>query len=88
MKKDRGFIKYIIIIIIILGLLSFFNIDLRKIFESDTMGGNVSFLQEWGNKIWADYLSPTWTWLWENLIRDYIWEPLVKAIEMLKNTQK
>lgn len=79
-SKQQGFIKYIIIIIIILGLLAFFNIDLRGIFESDAMSKNLGFLTEWGTKIWVDYLEPIWAWLWENIIRDYIYEPGVNLL--------
>lgn len=88
MQKQNGFIKYIIIILVILGLLAFFNIDLREIFESESMGDNLGFLGEWGTKIWEGYLAPVWAWLWENIVRDYIWEPLVKVLEMAKNTQE
>ncbi|MEK7586512.1 MAG: hypothetical protein AAB453_01430 [Patescibacteria group bacterium] len=58
MKNNRGFIKGILLIIIIVLLLAYFKVDLKNIFESDLVSGWITFVVERLKYLWRGVLVP------------------------------
>lgn len=77
--KNRGFIRLILSIIIIIVILSLFNIDIRSIFESELVQKNLGFV--WGllTTLWENILRDPALWIWNNVIIKLIVIPLENA---------
>lgn len=65
--KNKGFTKVILATIVVIGVLAYFNVDLRtvidKLFASPIVQSIWTFLKTF----WAHYLAPVWIFLKANL---------------------
>lgn len=77
-KDSRGFIKYIIIIVIAIIILSYFGFNLRGIVESDTSKGNFSYVWNGVVHIWKTYLAGPVLYVWNNVVVDIVWNMILK----------
>jgi hypothetical protein len=68
MKKNRGFIKVVLIIIIALVILSYFGIDIKKTVESPTTQDNISYIKETSTNVWNTVLKAQVISVWENIL--------------------
>lgn len=91
-NRQGGLIKIILIIVITLFILSYLGINLRKIADSETGKENFSYVWEllkvtWGYIVsfWNNYLANIWSWIWNNMVLDYIWPRFQAGFEMLKS---
>lgn len=84
MKNEKGLIKIIIVIIIFIAILSYFNISVRAIVESDIFQENFSYIWNWCKNIWNTYLVGIVSYLW-NIFIDLIWEPSIDALKNIKS---
>jgi len=73
LQKNRGFIKLIVIFILIIATLSYFKIDISAVIESPPVQAIWSFIQT----LWANFISPLVTYVWDNILRDFIFENVV-----------
>jgi hypothetical protein len=88
MPDNRGFIKLILLIIVVILVLSYFGISLRKVAQSDTGKDNFSFIGDMAAKgwafivdIWNRYLATSANWIWNEIILKYIWGPLSQQLD-------
>ncbi|MEA2112862.1 MAG: hypothetical protein U9P50_02730 [Patescibacteria group bacterium] len=86
-NDNRGLIKWILIIIIAIIVLSYFGFDLRSIIESDQTQGNLGYV--WGGvvMVWDTYLSQPILYFWHNIFIDLIWDAFVENMERIKDGQ-
>jgi hypothetical protein len=67
-EKNQGFISYIILIIVALGLLNyFFDWSIFEFLSSDKGQGTVSYLRDVISTGWS-YISAPVTFIWEEII--------------------
>jgi hypothetical protein len=66
-EPNRGFIKMILLVIILILALSYFGVNFRSIVNSPTGQDNLSFLQETGQKIWTFCLE-----IWAKYLRESV----------------
>ncbi|MGC9605683.1 MAG: hypothetical protein ABSF56_02945 [Minisyncoccia bacterium] len=89
MKKyaagNRGLIKMILIVVIALLILSYFNINLRQLVNAPTTQDNVSYVASSTVTIWDSYLKVPATYLWNNVFIDLIWNPAITNLTNMKN---
>jgi len=62
-KKEKGLIKYIFYIFIIILILSYFGFNLKEFMLSDSVQNNLGFIWDWIIKLWKDYLKPIYDFL-------------------------
>ncbi len=86
-NDNRGLVKWIIIILIAVIVLSYFGFDLRSIIEADQTQGNLGYLWGLGVITWDKYLSQPILYFWHNIFIDLIWETFVENMERIKNGQ-
>ncbi len=55
-NKKSGFIRLIILIVVGLLLLSYFHVDLRTVFTSNSLQDNINFIWNFSQQIWNDYI--------------------------------
>ena len=89
-NHNTGFIKLILLVIIVILVLSYFGINLKKVAQSDTGKENFSFVWEMAQKgwafildVWNKYLATSANWLWHEVILKYIWSPLSQQLDKL-----
>lgn len=83
-KNQRGFIKIIVIVILIVILLGIFGFNLRGLIEKPLVQENLNYV--WGAvvTIWQDYLARPVMYLWNDIFIDLIWGSFVSNMERLK----
>jgi len=74
-NKNSGFIKLILLIIVVILILSYFGISLRNVANSKVGKDNFDFLKEVGQKTWSFCLSVWDTYLAEKAM--YIWDEII-----------
>lgn len=79
MKTDQGFIKWIVLVILGVVILSLLGIDIKEAIESPTTQHNFS------------YLTQAILWVWNTFLKDmifFIWErailPLIHTLSNLR----
>ncbi len=75
MKKEQGFIKFIVIIIIAVLILSYYGINLEEIAKSPAARANFGFIKESVLWIWNVILKTPVMFIW-----DVILMPLIKIL--------
>lgn len=76
MKRNSGFLKLILFIVIALIALGFFGYNLRDIVNSPTVRDNFEYVWEYVVKLWNNFLLVPLSWVWENIAIDLIWNNL------------
>lgn len=79
MKTNQGLVKWVVLVVIAVIILSILGIDIRRAVESPTTRENFS------------YLTQIILWIWDAFLRDFvffIWErailPLIHTLSSLK----
>ncbi len=83
---DRGLIKMIVLIVIALLVLSYFNINLRSLVNAPTTQDNISYVASNTVYIWDNYLKVPATYAW-NIFVNLIWDPAIQNLTNMKNGQ-
>ena len=84
--QQGGFIKTIILFILIIATLAYFNIDLATVIESKP----VQVIWSFTKTVWNNLIAPSAEYIWNTVLRDFIFENVVdfftKAEEQIANT--
>ncbi len=80
-QKQGGFIKMIVIFILIIATLAYFNIDISKIIESKPVQAIWSFTQT----VWTNFVAPAGEYIWNTVLRDFIFENVVDFFQTAEN---
>lgn len=67
-NTNKGLLKMIFVILIILLILAYFGFNLRTIVASQTFQDNWNFLTGLAVNLWNNILKGPVTWLWDNLL--------------------
>lgn len=70
--KNRGFTKVILVAIVIIGALAYYNVDLRAILEKIFSSPLIQTIWEFIKNIWFSYLSPILTPVWAFLKMSFL----------------
>jgi len=85
--KNQGLIKTFLILVILVLVLSFFNIDIRTVAESEQSQKNISYITEVVNKVWERYLSEPVTYFWNNIFINLLWNSFAENMDRIKTGQ-
>jgi len=84
MANQSGFIKYIILIIILIIILSYFGINIKSIFESDLFKNNFNYIFGGVKYVWEAYLARPVKYFWNNIFIDLLWNSFIENINRIK----
>jgi hypothetical protein len=76
--SNRGFIQFIILIIIVIAVLSYFGINIQNAFNSPTAQSNFGFVGNWVQYAWNNWLATPVTWVWDNVVVGILWNLILK----------
>ncbi|MEK7152083.1 MAG: hypothetical protein AAB523_01125 [Patescibacteria group bacterium] len=84
-KKQGGFIKLLVLFVILIVIISYLGIDLRAIVQSPETQGNLGYV--WGLvvTVWDNYLERPVLYFWNNIFINLLWESFVNNMERIKN---
>ena len=74
-NTNGGFIKLILLVVILILIVSYFGFNLRDIIEDPQTQDNFSVVWEWFQRIWENYLKRPAEWIWEHIL-SFIWNDL------------
>ncbi|MBI4118405.1 MAG: hypothetical protein HY455_02655 [Parcubacteria group bacterium] len=83
-NNQRGLIKFVILIIIGILVLSYFSIDIRSIVESEQSQSNFQYVWGWVVFVWAEYLGEPVRYFWDEIFLKLIWSSFVENMEKIK----
>ena len=86
-NTNGGLIKWIILIIVAILILSYFGISIRGIVNSPTGQDNISYSTNIVVSTWDNYLKGPATYLWNQIFINLIWDPSIQSLENMKNGQ-
>lgn len=77
----QGFIQLIIIIALLVIILSLLGVSLSSLFSNPVLQQNFGFLWNWIGKIWDNYLSAPFSYLWD-IWATSIWKPFLNILKI------
>ncbi len=86
-RNQKGFIKWIIIFIIFIMIMSYFGIDLRAIVESPASQGNLGYIWSLSSTVWNNYLKSPVLYFWNNIFINLLWNSFIDSLDRIKNVQ-
>ncbi|MCC7004927.1 hypothetical protein IT397_03355 [Candidatus Nomurabacteria bacterium] len=87
-NQKRGLVGTIVVIIVAIIVLSYLGFDLRKIFQSEYMQSNFSYIGEILRKVWENYLARPIIFLWERVVLPLLniaWNAFTTGLDKLKS---
>jgi hypothetical protein len=81
---NQGFIRFIIVLIIFIIVLSLLGVNLSSVFQNPLVRENFSFLYDAGSFIWETYLKKPATFLWDIFIT-YLWSSFIDNMQRIKD---
>ncbi len=84
-NRQGGFIKLLVLFVILIVIISYFGIDLRAIVESPETQGNLGYVWGLAVTVWDNYLARPVLYFWNNIFVDLLWESFVNNMERIKN---
>lgn len=73
-------IKYIIIAVIAILVLSFFGYDLQTIIEAPVTQRNINYTTQGVGFVWTEYLSQPITYFWNNIFLGILWQAFINNL--------
>ena len=67
MQTNKGFIKWIIIIVIALIALGYYGFDVRKAIDTPTTQKNLNYAKDIALDIWNSYLKESAIYIWKHV---------------------
>ena len=80
-------IKWIIILVIVLLVLSYFGFSLRTLIDQPVTQDNFTYVATSTVSVWDQYLKQPAGYLWNNVFVSLIWDPAIYNLEQMKAGQ-
>ena len=80
-------IKWIIILVIILLVLSYFGFSLRTLVDQPVTQDNFTYVATSTVTVWDTYLKQPASYLWNDVFINLIWDPAIYNLTQMKNDQ-
>lgn len=76
-QQQGGFIKLIIVLVVVLIVLGYFGFNVQQIIQSPSVSGNLNYV--WGLivKLWNQFLLVPATFVWDKIIIGMVWNTLM-----------
>jgi hypothetical protein len=78
-------IKYIILGLILIIILSFFGFDLRSIVEAPLTQNNLHYVTDGIANVWHKYLERPITYLWRNIFLNVLWGSFMNNLNRINS---
>jgi hypothetical protein len=75
--KKSGFVKIIILVVILLIILGVFGVDIKEIMNRPTVQSNLHETWEFVQMVWFKYLAAPFFMVWNKVVIGIIWKLLI-----------
>src|SRR3989344_9670792 len=79
-NQKGGFIKLIILLVIVLVVLGYFGFNVESIVNSPTVNGNLHYVWNLAVSFWNNFLVTPATWVWDKIIVGVLWNSLSDVV--------
>ena len=83
-EKQSGFIRFVIMLVVVLLILSFFGFDLKSFIESPTVQHNFEYVRDTSVYVWNSYLSKPVLLVWNSFIVSALYAAFTDGLERLR----
>ena len=85
--KERGIslIGLILLALLIIIILGYFNVRLRDVAENPNVKDNLEYVEEGSTGFWNQYLKRPATYLWQDIWIELFWRPFVDNMKRIKD---
>ena len=80
---NKGFIQFLIILVLFIIILSLLGVSLGALFENKTLKDNFKFVWKSSVDIWNNYLAVPARLAWRVWVK-YVWEPFTGAMDKIR----
>ena len=80
-NKSGGFIKMILLIVVVLIILGYFGFNVEDIVKSPTVQKNLHYVWNFVSNFWDKYLVGTFSFIWNKIIIGIVWENIQKVTD-------
>ncbi len=83
-NTNTGLVRLIILIVVALLILSYFNIDIKSTVEKPQTQQNVGYVKDVALNIWNNVLSKPVLYFWNNIFMGLLWSAFVENMNLIK----
>ena len=73
--------------ILLVVVLSYFNINLKAVVENPTTQNNVNYVGGAGKSLWNDYLKKPMTHFWNDVVVNIFWASFISNMERIRDNK-
>lgn len=84
-KKGISILGVLVFGVVILLVLSYFNISIRAVVESPAGQENVNYVSRTGKNLWDNYLEKPVSYLWNDIWLNLFWKPFIYNMERIRD---
>jgi len=88
-NEQRGIsiLGIIFLTVVIILVLSYFNISIRSVVNSPTGQENVNYVKEGTRNLWTTYLAGPVSYLWNDVWVNIFWKGFISNMERIRDDQ-
>lgn len=84
-QKGISILGVLLLGVILILVLSYFNISIKSVVESPTAEENIEYVRGGTRSIWIDYLREPANYLWHDVWVDLFWKPFIDNMQRLRD---
>lgn len=87
-RRTRAFIGILVLVVVAILLISYLGFDLKKIFTSEAVVKNFSYVWSFLKMVWDNFLVVPWNFFWNDLMKplfEIMWKGFLMGVEGIKN---
>ncbi|HBB49425.1 TPA: hypothetical protein DEQ22_00515 [Candidatus Nomurabacteria bacterium] len=86
-QKGISIIGVLVLAVIIILVLSYFNISIKAVVESPTGQENINYVAGGTKSLWTAYLAEPVSYLWNDVWIDIFWKGFISNMERIRDGQ-
>jgi hypothetical protein len=83
MKKNKGLIKMVVVIVIALIVLGYFGFNIKDIIESDSVQTNLQYVWGFVKTFWNNYLAAPVIFMWDKFVVGVLWRLIQEGLSAM-----
>ncbi|MEI6280688.1 MAG: hypothetical protein WCP17_01670 [bacterium] len=86
-KAGISILGVVFLSIIIVLVLSYFNISIKAVVESPAAQENISYVGGGTKNLWTEYLAKPTSYIWNDVIVNIFWKGFISNMERIRDGQ-